>query len=71
MVFAGPVNLMNTFPPGPSIILVAALGINEHGQIVAIGTKHQGRSSDTLMHPDDETHSGPLHVYLLTPAKTH
>jgi hypothetical protein len=54
-------------PQNSSIILVAALGINENGKIVAIGTRHQGRSMSTLMHTDDEAHSGALHVYLLTP----
>jgi len=52
------------------IVLVAAVGINERNQIVAIGSLHHDLTRDRQMHLDDESHAGPLHVFLLTSGST-
>ncbi|HEX4425720.1 MAG TPA: hypothetical protein VH079_10000 [Terriglobales bacterium] len=48
-------------------ILTGAFSINDQGQIVAFGVSNPRLNKDRQARMDDHLHSGPTHVYLLTP----
>lgn len=48
-------------------ILTGAFSINDDGQIVAFGVSNRSLNKNRQARMDDHLHSGPTHVYLLTP----
>lgn len=62
-------DLNSLIPPTRDVLLAQALHINNNGQILAVGSVHHDLTHDREAHLDDETHAGPLHVFLLTPVK--
>jgi len=57
--------LVPELPPGT--ILTGAFSINDGGQIVAFGAINPMLSIHRAANMDDHLHSGPTHVFLLTP----
>lgn len=57
--------LVTNLPPGT--ILTAAFSINDNGQIVAFGVMNPNLNIHHQARMDDHLHSGPTHVFLLTP----
>jgi probable HAF family extracellular repeat protein len=51
-------------------ILTGAFSINDEGQIVAFGVSSPNLNKNRQARMDDHLHSGPTHVYLLTPQST-
>lgn len=58
-------DLVSNLPVGT--ILTGAFSINDEGQIVAFGVSSPGLNKNRQARMDDHLHSGPTHVYLLTP----
>src|SRR5207253_7387959 len=62
----GMIDLNSRIPSGSGMVLTSALGINERGQIVAIGTPHSSASHRVEL--DDPHLAGvSIHVFVLTP----
>jgi probable HAF family extracellular repeat protein len=62
------VDLNELITGAPSnVILTGAFAINDKGQIVAVGMIHAGVSRHQPASLDGHVHSGPTHVFLLTP----
>jgi probable HAF family extracellular repeat protein len=53
-------------PSTLDIVLSAGLRINDHGQILCMGSIYQNLAQATH-ELDDEHHAGPIHMFLLTP----
>lgn len=58
-------DLVPDLPAGT--ILTGAFSINDSGQIVAFGVSSPNLNKNQQARMDDHLHSGPTHVYLLTP----
>ncbi|HEY6249848.1 MAG TPA: hypothetical protein VI685_07785 [Candidatus Angelobacter sp.] len=58
-------DLIPALPAGT--ILTGAFSINDQGQIIAFGVINPRLNKNTAAHMDDHLHSGPTHVFLLTP----
>jgi probable HAF family extracellular repeat protein len=58
-------DLVPNLPPGT--ILTGAFSINDKGEIVAFGVSNPKLSIHRSANMDDHLHSGPTHVFLLTP----
>lgn len=58
-------DLVTDLPAGT--ILTGAFSINDSGQIVAFGVSNLNLNKNRQARMDDHLHSGPTHVYLLTP----
>ena len=58
-------DLVTDLPAGT--ILTGAFSINDQGQIVAFGVSNPNLNKNRQARMDDHLHSGPTHVYLLTP----
>jgi probable HAF family extracellular repeat protein len=58
-------DLVPDLPPGT--ILTGAFSINDKGQIVAFGVINPKLNIHRAANMDDHLHSGPTHVFLLTP----
>jgi probable HAF family extracellular repeat protein len=58
-------DLVTDLPPGT--ILTGAFSINDQGQIVAFGVSNPNLNKNQQARMDDHLHSGPTHVYMLTP----
>jgi probable HAF family extracellular repeat protein len=56
--------------PAHDVLLTQALHVNNRGQILAVGSFHHDATHDREANLEDETHAGPLHVFLLTPVKS-
>jgi probable HAF family extracellular repeat protein len=62
------VDLNDLVPDLPvGTILTGAFSINDDGQIVAFGVHNPSLNKNRQARMDDHLHSGPTHVYLLTP----
>jgi probable HAF family extracellular repeat protein len=62
------VDLNDLVPDLPvGTILTGAFSINDDGQIVAFGVSNPRLNKNRQARMDDHLHSGPTHVYLLTP----
>lgn len=59
-------DLVPALPAGT--ILTGAFSINSQGQIVAFGVINPQLNKNKAANMDDHLHSGPTHVFLLTPA---
>jgi probable HAF family extracellular repeat protein len=59
-------NELVTSLPG-DVVLIGALGINDKGQIVAVGLKSPNVSKHHEVTADSHIHAGPTRVFLLTP----
>lgn len=63
------VDLNNLVPDLPvGTILTGAFSINDQGQIIAFGVSNPNLNKNHEAKMDDHLHSGPTHVYLLTPS---
>jgi hypothetical protein len=51
----------------PNVVLTGAVSINDKGQIVAFGIKSPNTNRHQVATMDSHFHSGPVHVFLLTP----
>jgi probable HAF family extracellular repeat protein len=58
-------DLVPALPTG--LILTGAFSINDHGEIVAFGVINPKLNKNREGNMDDHLHSGPTHVFLLTP----
>lgn len=59
---------LNTLVPNSSnLILIAAVGINQRGEIVAIGSRHHDLANDRETFLDEDPHAGNTRVYVLKP----
>ena len=68
---AGGVQDINSLiPPTRDVLLVLGIHINDRGQILAVGSIHHDLAHDRDADLDDESHAGPLHVFLLTPVSS-
>lgn len=64
------VDLNELAPDAPGgTILTGAFSINDKGQIVAFGVINPKLNKHRAANMDDHLHSGPTHVFLLTPQK--
>ena len=63
----GSQDVNSLIPPTHDVLLVQGLHINNRGQILAVGSVHHDLTHDREANLDDETHAGPMHVFLLTP----
>jgi probable HAF family extracellular repeat protein len=59
-------DLNTLIPANLSVVLTSAMGINDAGQIVAIGAV-TADVSNSLETDDTHRHAGPIHAFLLTP----
>jgi probable HAF family extracellular repeat protein len=59
-------DLNSLIPSSSGVVLTGALGINDHGQIVAIGVVNVDTAH--MVDLDDPHHAGPTHQFLLTPS---
>ena len=50
------------------VILTAAVHIDDRGRILAVGGLHHDLARDRQLDMDDESHAGPVHLFLLIPA---
>lgn len=68
---SGIADLNDRVPSLPSgTILTGAFSINDQGQIVAFGVTNPNLNIHRAANMDDHLHSGPTHVFLLTPQTT-
>lgn len=58
-------DLVTNLPAGT--VLTGAFSINDQGQIVAFGVINPALNKNRVANMDDHLHSGPTHVFLLTP----
>ncbi|MCU1296838.1 MAG: hypothetical protein JWO91_1116 [Acidobacteriaceae bacterium] len=56
---------LNTLIPPNQVVLIRGMGVNDRGQIVAIGLV--GADLAHVADPDEPPHAGPTHAFLLTP----
>ena len=64
----GVVDLNDLVPSLPAgMILTGAFSINDKGEIAAFGVINPKLNKDHQANMDDHLHSGPTHVFLLTP----
>ena len=61
-------NLNTVIPSTSGVLLTTALGINDAGRIVAIGSINHDNANDRSADLDDAHHAGPVHAFLLMPA---
>lgn len=66
---SGLVDLNSLLPPDSNVILSGAVGINDAGQIVALGGIGHDLSHDRAADFDDHAHGGLVYVFLLTPIR--
>jgi len=62
-------DLNSLIPSTHDVLLAQALHINNSGQILVVGSIHHDLTHDREAHMDDDTHAGPLHLFLLTPVR--
>ncbi|HEV2988944.1 MAG TPA: HAF repeat-containing protein [Candidatus Angelobacter sp.] len=68
----GIVDLNDLIPGLPAgMILTGAFSINDKGEIVAFGVINPKLNKNHQANMDDHIHSGPTHVFLLTPESSH
>jgi probable HAF family extracellular repeat protein len=63
-------DINSLIPPTHDVLLVQGVHINNRGQILAVGSVHHDLTHDRPANLDDESHAGPLHVFLLTPVNS-
>ena len=63
-------DLNSLIPPTHDVLLAQALHINNRGQILVVGSFHHDSTHDREADLEDDAHAGPVHVFLMTPAKS-
>lgn len=66
---SGIVDLNSLIPSDSNVILSGAAGINDAGQIVALGSIGHDLSHDRAVDFDSHAHGGLVYVFLLTPVR--
>jgi probable HAF family extracellular repeat protein len=64
---SGMVDLNKTIPSDSNLVLTVAVAINDHGQILALGSRHHDLGADKSAKMDMHTHAGATRAFLLTP----
>jgi probable HAF family extracellular repeat protein len=66
----GSQDINSLIPSTHDVLLVQGLHINNRGQILAVGSVHHDLTHDRQANLDDESHAGPMHLFLLTPVSS-
>ena len=64
---SGMVDLNTLIPNNSNLVLMVAVGINDKGQILALGSANHNLTTDKAAHMDLHLHAGATRAYLLTP----